>query len=307
MSARRFRRPRKPPRAPRSRRRGSRTRARTRSRTSSRTPKRRAPVCRTPDLMTMHGRRCVLRKPAKWTVTFENPSPRPASRTTAEGAAKADVGRRRAATRAADDQHGRTQSRDRPARVFAVTATAERDRRARARRSERAGGRRPSSSRLPRNRPRLPKRHHAEEGATRALPAGRAGGRAEQAAAENGHGRTPSASTTEGTAPVTTGGSRRSAKDARRAARRTQRDAFVGLFRPDRRASANRVTTTEPAPAARDGGRARRFVRSSRDRSNRDVARSRDGGDEARARRRAVVEDDRAARPTTTRTRPPPS
>ena len=219
-----------------------------------------------------------------------------AARTTAEGVVRRRTSAgARAATRAADDQKRVERSHeDRPARVFAVTATVSATRRARRRDVGGGaagegvvlllspGGNRPQA---PETAPRRGRRD------TRAsIAAARAGGRCEQAAAK----------TVTGGCPLGVDDGRHRACDDGRfeaergghaadASRRTQRDAFVGLFRPDGRArSANRVDDDGGARArSRDGGRARRVARSSRDRSNRDVARSRDGGDEARARRRA--------------------
>ena len=175
-----------------------------------------------------------------------------------------------------------------------MTATESATRRARGRdASERAGEAVVLLLSPPRNRPEAPEtapRRGRRD--TRALLAGRAGGRVEQAAAENGHGRTPFG-VDDGRHRACDDGRFKAEREGRATRREGLRETRLLVFSV-RIAAREREPRHDDGGArarSRDGGRARRVARSSRDRSNRDVTRSRDGGDEARARRRAVVED----------------
>ena len=175
-----------------------------------------------------------------------------------------------------------------------MTATVSATRRARRRDAgERAGEAVVLLLSPPRNRPEAPEtapRRGRRD--TRALLAGRAGGRVEQAAAENGHGRTPFG-VDDGRHRACDDGRFKAEREGRATRREGLRETRLLVFSV-RIAAREREPRHDDGGArarSRDGGRARRVARSSRDRSNRDVTRSRDGGDEARARRRAVVED----------------
>ena len=175
-----------------------------------------------------------------------------------------------------------------------MTATVSATRRARRRdASERAGEAVVLLLSPPRNRPEAPEtapRRGRRD--TRALLAGGAGGRVEQAPAENGHGRTPFG-VDDGRHRACDDGRFKAEREGRATRREGLRETRLLVFSV-RIAAREREPRHDDGGArarSRDGGRARRVARSSRDRSNRDVARSRDGRDEARARRRAVVED----------------